>query len=123
MDPEHIKGHYKWSKFFAERIALNMSHKGLPVVIVNPTAPVGPFDVKPTPTGRILLSLLQVTMPIYLNVGLNIVSVEDVHILALQKGEIGERYILGNKNLPFQEIFDILKWEWHISMKYWRAGL
>ncbi|MFP4642022.1 MAG: hopanoid-associated sugar epimerase [Dehalococcoidia bacterium] len=112
INPEHLKGHYKWSKFLAEKVALNMCRRGLPLVIVNPTAPVGPFDVKPTPTGGVLVSLLRGAMPVYLDMGLNIVSVEDVakgHILALQKGQIGERYILGNQNLLLREIFDTLK--------------
>ena len=107
-----LSGHYKKSKYLAEKLALRMSHEGLPLVIVNPTTPVGPFDVKPTPTGELIVSFLQRNMPAYVNTGLNLVSVGDVakgHILALEKGTIGERYILGNRNLHLKEILHILE--------------
>ena len=91
--------HYKLSKWRAEEIARELAQKGLPVLIVNPTAPIGPRDVKPTPTGKILVDFLNREMPAYLDTGLNWVHVRDVaigHILAAEKGEIGERYILGH---------------------------
>jgi dihydroflavonol-4-reductase len=91
--------HYKYSKRLAEEIAVNLARKGLPVVIVNPTAPVGPRDVKPTPTGQVIVDFLNRRLPAYLDTGLNWVHVRDVaigHILAAQKGRVGERYILGN---------------------------
>jgi len=104
-------GHYKRSKFMAEQVALEFARSGLPVVIVNPTAPVGYGDLKPTPTGKIVLDFLRGRLPAYVDTGLNIVSVEDVaqgHLLAESKGSIGERYILGGENLTLQEILDIL---------------
>jgi dihydroflavonol-4-reductase len=103
-----MSGHYKRSKFLAERVALEFAGKGLPVVIVNPTAPVGDHDFKPTPTGQTILDFLRGAMPAYLDTGLNIVDVRDVakgHLLACQKGRIGERYILGGENLTLQQIF------------------
>ena len=111
-DPGALAGHYKKSKYMAEKLALEMCHDGLPLVIVNPTMPVGPLDIKPTPTGQIIVDFLNRKMPAYVNTGLNVVDVEDVargHILALEKGRIGERYILGNKNLTLKEIFAILE--------------
>jgi dihydroflavonol-4-reductase len=104
-------GHYKRSKFMAEQVALEFAHSGLPVVIVNPTAPVGHGDIKPTPTGKVILDFLRGRMPAYVDTGLNIVSVEDVaqgHILAESKGKVGERYILGGENLTLQEILENL---------------
>ena len=106
-----LHGHYKQSKFDAEQEALKLAGEGVPVVVVNPTAPVGPWDVKPTPTGRIILDFLRRRIPAYLGTGMNLVDVDDVsagHILALEKGKIGERYILGNRNLTLKEIFEIL---------------
>ncbi|MQF69003.1 NAD-dependent epimerase/dehydratase family protein [SAR202 cluster bacterium AD-804-J14_MRT_500m] len=108
---QDMVGHYKRSKLLAEREALDMNQKGLPVVVVNPTAPVGPWDIKPTPTGAIILDFLRKKIPAYINTGMNLVDVEDValgHILALEKGEAGERYILGNRNMTLKEIFDSL---------------
>jgi dihydroflavonol-4-reductase len=90
---------YKRSKWQAEEIAVKLARKGLPVIIVNPSAPVGPFDAKPTPTGRIIVDFLNGQLPAYLDTGLNWVHICDVavgHILAAEKGHIGERYILGN---------------------------
>ncbi|MFO1464380.1 MAG: NAD-dependent epimerase/dehydratase family protein [bacterium] len=101
------KGHYKRSKFLAEQEAMNFYRKGLPVVIVNPSAPVGVRDVKPTPTGKMILDFLNRKMPAYIDTGLNLIDVEDCaqgHILAAEKGRPGERYILGHKNLSLQEI-------------------
>lgn len=101
-------GHYKKSKFLAEREAEIFLGRGLPLVIVNPSTPVGAFDIKPTPTGKIIVDFLNRRMPAYLDTGLNIIDVEDCargHILAAEKGRIGEKYILGNSNLTLQQIF------------------
>lgn len=103
-----MSGHYKRSKFLAEKVAIEFAEKGLPVVIVNPTAPVGDHDFKPTPTGQTIVDFLRGAMPAYLDTGLNIVDVRDVakgHLLACQKGRVGERYILGGENLTLQQIF------------------
>jgi dihydroflavonol-4-reductase len=104
-------GHYKRSKFLAELEAIKASAAGIPVVIVNPTAPVGPGDWKPTPTGRIIVDFLNGKMPAYVDTGLNLVAVEDVaagHLLAAEKGRIGERYILGDRNMTLKQILDAL---------------
>ena len=96
-----MSNHYKLSKWQAEQVARELAKKGLPVVIVNPSAPVGPRDVKPTPTGKVIVDFLNRQMPAYLDTGLNWVHVRDVavgHILAAEKGRVGERYILGNAN-------------------------
>ena len=102
-------GHYKRSKFLAEQAVLKMAReRGLPVVIVNPSTPVGPRDVKPTPTGRMIVEAATGRMPAYVDTGLNIVHVEDVaegHWQASRQGVIGERYILGGENLSLREIF------------------
>lgn len=103
---------YKKSKFLAEQLAFAAAKDGLPVIIVNPSTPIGPYDVKPTPTGDIVLKFLRRQMPVYVHTGLNLVDVRDVaqgHILAAEKGRIGERYILGNKNVTLKEILDILE--------------
>ncbi|HTS11152.1 MAG TPA: hopanoid-associated sugar epimerase [Candidatus Limnocylindrales bacterium] len=108
---DEMIGHYKRSKFLAEQEALRAAAKGVPVVIVNPTAPVGPGDWKPTPTGKILLDFLNGKMPAYVDTGLNVVAVEDVaagHLLAAEKGCVGERYILGARNLTLKQILDML---------------
>jgi dihydroflavonol-4-reductase len=108
---EQMVGHYKRSKFLAEREALEAAAAGAPVVIVNPTAPVGPGDWKPTPTGRILLDFMNGKMPAYVDTGLNLAAVEDVaagHLLAAEKGRAGERYILGARNMTLKEILDAL---------------
>ena len=102
-----LAGHYKQSKFFAEQVALEYAARGLPVVIVNPSAPVGPWDRKPTPTGRILVDFMKGRMPAYLDTGLNIVHVRDVaagHVLAAEKGRPGQRYILGHANMTLAHI-------------------
>lgn len=112
VDPATLTGHYKKSKLLAERIVLSMSGDGVPVVVVNPTTPVGPYDVKPTPTGQMIVAFLNGKMPAYVNTGLNIVDVQDVargHVLAFEKGKVGHRYILGNKNLAYREILGILE--------------
>jgi dihydroflavonol-4-reductase len=108
---EQMVGHYKRSKFLAETEAIRAAAAGVPVVIVNPTAPVGPCDWKPTPTGRILVDFLNGRMPAYVDTGLNVVAVEDVaagHLLAAEKGRIGERYILGARNMALKQILDVL---------------
>ena len=104
-------GHYKRSKFFAEQVALRYASQGLPVVIVNPSTPVGVGDLKPTPTGQLIVDFLNGRMPGYIDTGLNLVDVEDVaqgHLLAAEKGRIGEKYILGNENLSLQQILELL---------------
>jgi dihydroflavonol-4-reductase len=104
-------GHYKRSKFEAERCALRATEAGLPVVIVNPTTPVGPGDWKPTPTGKIIVDFLNGRMPGYVDTGLNFVPVEDCalgHLLASDHGRLGERYILGGQNLTLKQMLDIL---------------
>ncbi|MCP9438478.1 MAG: NAD-dependent epimerase/dehydratase family protein [Nitrospira sp.] len=106
-----MAGHYKRSKYLAEQEVVRFAKEGLPVVIVNPSAPVGEGDVKPTPTGRIIVDFMKGRMPAYIETGMNIVDVDDVaqgHLLAMEKGRIGERYILGGKNLLLREVFDIL---------------
>lgn len=106
-----MAGHYKRSKFLAEQEVLRLANEGLPVVIVNPSAPVGEGDVKPTPTGQVIVDFMKDRMPAYIETGMNLVDVDDVaagHLLAMQKGRIGERYILGCKNLMLREVFEIL---------------
>ena len=109
-----MSNHYKRSKWQAEQAALELARQGVPVIIVNPSAPVGPRDVKPTPTGQVIVDFLNRAMPAYLETGLNWVHVRDVavgHILAAEKGRIGERYILGNSdgNWTLREAFDVLE--------------
>jgi len=104
-------GHYKRSKFMAEQIALEAGRSGMHVVTVNPTTPVGEQDVKPTPTGRIVLDFLKRKFPAYVETGLNLVDVRECargHLLALEKGKSGERYILGGENLTLKQILDKL---------------
>ncbi|HVA94439.1 MAG TPA: hopanoid-associated sugar epimerase [Candidatus Dormibacteraeota bacterium] len=104
-------GHYKRSKFQAEQCALLAAEAGLPVIIVNPTTPVGPGDWKPTPTGKIIVDFLNGRMPGYVDTGLNFVPVEDCargHLLAAERGRVGERYILGGRNLTLKQILDML---------------
>ncbi len=106
-----MRGVYKRTKFQAEQVALDHARRGLPVVIVNPTAPVGEADLKPTPTGRILVDFLRGAMPAYVDTGLNLVDVRDVaqgHLLAAERGRTGERYILGAENLSLREILERL---------------
>jgi dihydroflavonol-4-reductase len=105
---EQMAGPYKRSKYLAERLALDFAGKGFPVVIVNPTAPVGDRDFKPTPTGKIVVDFVAGKMPAYLDTGLNVVDVRDVaegHLAACERGRVGERYILGAENLTLQQIF------------------
>jgi len=104
-------GHYKRSKFLAEEVARDFARQGLPVVIVNPAAPVGVGDHKPTPTGQMIVDFLQGRMFGYVDTGMNIVDVEDVaagHLLAAERGRVGERYILGGENLTLKQVLDLL---------------
>jgi dihydroflavonol-4-reductase len=108
---EEMIGHYKRSKFLAEKAALQAAQEGMPVVVVNPTTPVGPGDWKPTPTGRIIVDFLNGRIPAYVETGLNWVPVEDValgHWIAAERGQVGERYILGGRNMLLKEVLDIL---------------
>ena len=104
-------GHYKRSKFMAEQAAFEAAKSGIDVVIVNPTTPVGERDVKPTPSGRIVLDFLKRKFPAYVETGLNLVDATECargHVLALEKGKRGERYILGGENLTLKQILDRL---------------
>ncbi|HYS43530.1 MAG TPA: hopanoid-associated sugar epimerase, partial [Geobacteraceae bacterium] len=104
-------GHYKKSKFLAEREAESFVARGVPLVIVNPSTPVGALDVKPTPTGKIIVDFLNRRMPAYLDTGLNLIDVTDCargHLLAARHGRVGEKYILGSENLTLREIFTML---------------
>jgi dihydroflavonol-4-reductase len=104
-------GHYKRSKFMAEQAALAAGRSGVPVVVVNPTTPIGERDIKPTPTGRIIVDFLNRNFPAYVDTGLNLVDVKEVargHLLAMEKAAPGERYILGGENLTLKQILDKL---------------
>lgn len=108
---DDMSGHYKRSKFLAEQVAQEFAANGFPVVIVNPTAPIGERDFRPTPTGLIIRDFLTGRMPAYLDTGLNLVDVRDVakgQILAAERGRIGERYLLGAENLTLKQMFDQL---------------
>ena len=108
---DNMIGPYKRSKFMAEQIALQAGKSGMDVVVVNPTTPVGERDIKPTPTGRIIVDFLKKKFPAYVDTGLNLVDVEQCargHVAALEKGRSGERYILGGENLTFKQILDRL---------------
>jgi dihydroflavonol-4-reductase len=110
-DIRDMVGHYKKSKFLAENEVRRCIEQGLPVVIVNPSTPIGPCDRKPTPTGKIIIDFVNGKIPAYLDTGLNFVDVEDVaagHALAAQQGRVGQRYILGNRNITLREFFGIL---------------
>lgn len=109
---EEMTGAYKRSKFLAEQVALEFAKSGFPVVIVNPTAPIGDHDFRPTPTGKIVVDFLRRQMPAYVDTGLNVVDVRDVaegHLLACEHGRPGERYVLGNENLTLKQIFERLE--------------
>jgi dihydroflavonol-4-reductase len=130
-----MTNHYKRSKWQAEQVANQLARDGVPVIIVNPTAPVGPRDVKPTPTGKVIVDFLNRQMPAYLDTGLNWVHVRDVaigHLLAAQAGGIGQRYILGNAqgNWTMKQAFAVLeevtgipapKWQIPYSVALWAA--
>jgi len=108
---EDMVGHYKRSKFLAERVALDFADNDLPVVIVNPSTPIGPGDIKPTPTGKVIVDFANGRIPAFVDTGLNLIDVRDTamgHILACEKGIVGQKYILGNTNLSLAEILSIL---------------
>ena len=108
---EEMTGDYKKSKFLAEKIILSLTKKKLKAIIVNPSTPIGEGDIKPTPTGKIILDVLRKEMPAYVDTGLNFVHVDDVaegHFLALKYGKIGEKYILGGENLNFKDFLDMV---------------
>lgn len=108
---QDMVGHYKRSKFLAERQAEEFMVRGLPLVVVHPSTPVGPGDHKPTPTGKIIVDYLNRRMPAYVDTGLNLVDVRDVawgHLLAYEKGRVGGKYILGNSDLTLTQIFQLL---------------
>lgn len=108
---DDMVGHYKRSKWLAEQVAIERARAGLPVVIVNPTAPVGDHDWKPTPTGKIIVDFLRGKLPAFVDTGLNLVDAQDTalgHLQAAQKGKVGERYILGSENLTLEQILAII---------------
>jgi len=108
---DNMIGPYKRSKFMAERVAVEAARSGIDVVIVNPSTPVGERDIKPTPTGRIIVDFMKRKFPAYVDTGLNLVDVRECargHIAALEKGKTGERYILGGENLTLKQILDKL---------------
>jgi dihydroflavonol-4-reductase len=108
---EKLVGDYKKSKFLAEQVAISAANQGQDIVIVNPSSPIGPLDIKPTPTGDIILRFLRRQMPAYVDTGLNFIDVRDVawgHLLALEKGKAGDRYILGNQNLSLKQLLEQL---------------
>lgn len=108
---EKLVGDYKKSKFLAEQEAMQAAAKGQDVVIVNPSSPIGSLDIKPTPTGDIILRFLRRQMPVYVDTGLNFIDVRDVawgHLLALERGKSGDRYILGHQNLTFKQLLEEL---------------
>ncbi|MEO1004423.1 MAG: hopanoid-associated sugar epimerase [Cyanobacteria bacterium J06638_38] len=109
---DKLVGDYKKSKYYAEQEAVKAVQQGQDIVIVNPSTPIGAFDLKPTPTGEIIVRFLQHKMPFYVDTGLNLIDVKDVaqgHILALEKGNTGDRYILGNQNLTFKQLLSKLE--------------
>ena len=108
---DKLVGYYKKSKYYAEQEAVKAAQQGQDIVIVNPSTPIGAYDLKPTPTGEIIVRFLQRKMPFYVDTGLNLIDVQDVawgHILALKKGKTGDRYILGNQNVTFAQLLDKL---------------
>jgi dihydroflavonol-4-reductase len=111
-NPADFVGIYKRSKYLAETAVLGLARDdGMPVVVVNPAAPVGPRDIKPTPTGKMILDAAAGRVPAYIDTGLNIVHVDDVaegHVLALEKGRVGERYVLGGENMPLKDILRLV---------------
>ncbi len=108
---DKVIGTYKQSKYLAEQAVLELAHAGVPVVVVNPSAPVGPRDIKPTPTGKMIADTAAGRMPAYVDTGLNVVHVDDVaegHALALERGRVGERYILGGEDLGMAELLALV---------------
>ncbi len=111
VDPAKVIGAYKRSKWEAQRAVLDLARDGVPVVVVNPSAPVGPRDVKPTPTGKMILDAAAGKMPAYVDTGLNVVHVDDVgegHALALERGRVGECYILGGEDLAMPALLALI---------------
>jgi dihydroflavonol-4-reductase len=111
MREKDLIGPYKRSKYEAECVARELAYRGTPIVIVNPSTPVGERDVKPTPTGKIIVDFLNHKMPAYVETGMNLIDVRDVaagHLLAADRGRPGERYILGNRNMTLKSLFDAL---------------
>ena len=122
---DQMSNHYKRSKWQAEQVATTLARRGMPVIIVNPSTPVGPRDVKPTPTGQIIVDFLNRKMPAYLDTGLNWVHVRDVaigHILAARNGSIGQRYILGHAegNWTMKQALDVLAKVSGVAAPEWR---
>lgn len=108
---ENMIGHYKRSKYLAEEVVREAAREGMSVIIVSPSTPVGPGDVKPTPTGQLVLDAAAGRMPAYVDTGLNIVHVDDVaagHLLAYERGKAGERYILGGEDMSLREILGLI---------------
>jgi dihydroflavonol-4-reductase len=108
---DEVVGDYKKSKYLSDLLARRLAKEGLPVVIANPAAPIGPRDIKPTPTGRVVTDFMNGRMPSYIDTGMNIVHVDDCaegHWLAATKGRVGERYILGGENLTLKQVLDLL---------------
>ena len=111
ISPSQLAGDYKRSKYLAEQEVMRLARTGLPVVTVNPTAPVGEGDVKPTPTGQIIVDYMLGRMWAYIDTGMNLIDVDDVaigHLRAMERGRVGERYILGHSNLTLWEICQML---------------
>ena len=109
---EKLVGDYKKSKYYAEQEAVHAVEQGQDIVIVNPSTPIGAFDLKPTPTGEIIVRFLNRKMPFYVDTGLNLIDVKDVawgHLLALERGKTGDRYILGNQNFTFKQLLGKLE--------------
>jgi dihydroflavonol-4-reductase len=109
--PNQLVGSYKRSKFVSDLVARKFAKEGLSVIIVNPSAPIGSHDIKPTPTGKLIVDFLRGKMPGYIDTGMNFIDVEDVadgHWRAAQKGKVGERYILGNQNMTLQQFLNLV---------------
>lgn len=122
-DAADLCNDYKRSKFQAESVVERYAKSGTPVVIVNPTTPIGAYDIRPTPTGKIILDFLRGKIPAYLDTGLNLVDVEDVvrgHLLAFKYGKVGERYILGGSNMTLKALYDLLASLTQIKSPQWQ---
>ncbi|RJP18688.1 MAG: NAD-dependent epimerase/dehydratase family protein [Candidatus Abyssobacteria bacterium SURF_5] len=107
----HTKDHYYISKYRAEQVALDFFRRGLPVVIVNPTNPCGPRDIAPTPNGQLIINIIKGKLPGYVDGGINVSDIDDTakgHVLAMEKGKPGEKYVLGNTNVSVKEYFDLI---------------
>ena len=107
----HTRDAYYLSKYRAEQVALDYSRRGLPVVIVNPTNPCGPRDIVPTPNGQLIINVIKGRLPGYVDGGINVSDISDTargHVLAMEKGRVGEKYVLGNTNLSVKEYFDLI---------------